>query len=185
MLTEAQKNHWFWILLGVMFFLVVAISFTRFFVAKEYLIFADIDCDPTVEHCFVYECDPETEECTGDPEEDTWYYKKMTKKAANVILCDPNDARCVAQTCFEEEEDCTYRYCDEISAEENGTVCSDPETYNAEHPVEEAESIEESSETEIEGTVEESGETIPETGTNTESENTPSETTAASEEELL
>ncbi len=135
-MDEKQKNSWFWTLLSLAILLTIAFSFIRFFIAKGYPIVAEIDCDPTAERCFIYECDSETEECTGDPEQDTWYYKKMTRQAVNIALCDPNDPECTATKCFEEEEGCSYQYCDENMTEEEGGVCSDPETYTAEHSAE-------------------------------------------------
>jgi hypothetical protein len=136
-------------ILLIIFFLVLAGSvgatYYRVAIARDYAIIGQIDCDPTTEKCFIYECDPETEECTGDPEEDTWYYKKINRKAFNIPLCDPNDENCEALVCLEGEEDCEEILCREQTMEE-GDVCSDPEIYNAEHPEEEEVECEEGDE---------------------------------------
>ncbi len=105
---------------------------------KDYIIEAEVDCDPTVETCFIYECDPEAEECTGDPEEDIWYYKIMKRNAANIPLCDPADENCQALVCWEDEKDCEEILCTEETIEE-GQVCNDPEQYLLDNPVEEDE----------------------------------------------
>lgn len=127
-------------ILIIVFFLVLAGSigatYYRVAVARDYTIIGQIDCDPTTEKCFIYECDPETEECTGDPEEDTWYYKKINRQAFNIPLCDPNDENCEALVCPEGEEDCSETLCSDQTIDE-GEVCSDPDEYNATHPEEE------------------------------------------------
>lgn len=124
----------------LVFFLFLAGSvfatYYRVVIARDYVIMGQTDCDPTTENCFIYECDPEAGECTGIPEEDTWYYKKVSRKAANIPLCDPNDENCEALVCGEGEEECEEILCSEETMAE-GDICSDPETYNAENPVEE------------------------------------------------
>jgi hypothetical protein len=106
-------------------------------VKKDYIISAQTDCDPTLENCFIWNCDSESqvegEACTGDPEEDTWYYKIIKRKAANIPLCDPNDENCEALICPENEADCEEVLCSAETATE-GEECSNPESYILEHP---------------------------------------------------
>lgn len=125
--------------LFLLFFLLlivasVAFTYYRIIINRNYLIASEIDCDPYIESCFIYTCDPELEECTGDPEEDTWYYKKIVKRASNIPNCDPNnDEECVI-SCEVGEEDCEETLC--INEEED---CSDPVEYAKENPIEEEE----------------------------------------------
>jgi hypothetical protein len=81
---EAQKNKIFFIVFFLLLFGVVTFTFCRYFIAKDYYIQAQADCDPESEKCFIWECDPEAtdegEKCTGNPEEDIWYYKIVKKR---------------------------------------------------------------------------------------------------------
>lgn len=122
----------------------VAVTYYRYVVARDYLIQAEMECDPYTEACFVYVCDPEAEECTGDPVEDTSYYKLITRNAKNIPLCDPAEEGCEALTCPAGEAECEIMYCDP-EEEEEGT-CIDPLIYTLENPLEDEELSEESAE---------------------------------------
>lgn len=127
------------ILIGAFIFLIftsVALTYYRVMIKRDYIIEGQVDCDPTGETCFTYVCDPEIEECTGDPEEDTWYYKVVRKNAGRVPLCDPNDEGCEALACAENEPECETVLCTEETKGEDGE-CSNPETYLAEYPQDE------------------------------------------------
>ena len=91
----------FWTL-GVFIILSVSASYYRYMVLHDYIIEAQIDCDPTLESCFVWVCDLEAgEECTGNEDEDTWYYKYIYRNAKNIPLCDPKEEGCDALICPE------------------------------------------------------------------------------------
>ncbi len=125
----------------IVFFLLIAgsvgVAYYRFMVQHDYIVQAEADCDPYTEACFVYVCDPEVDgECTGDPIEDTSYYKLIDRNAKNIPNCDPADETCTALVCGEGEVDCTYTLCDSDALEE-GQVCNDPVVYTAENPLEE------------------------------------------------
>lgn len=116
----------------------VGVTFWRIMIKKDYIIEAEADCDPTIETCFIYECDPAAEECTGNPEEDTSYYKLIRRNAANIPLCDPNDENCEALTCPEGEVECETVLCSDETKEE-GQICNDPEQYVLDNPIEDEE----------------------------------------------
>ncbi len=98
---------------------------------KDYIIEAQVNCDPMTEACFVLVCDPENgEECTGNLEEDTSYYKILHRNAKYIPLCDPQAADCPVASCQSAEEDCLVTLCD---ASMEDVVCSDPDTYMQEH----------------------------------------------------
>lgn len=141
LMKDVKKNNWpnriFFIVFGLLLIGSVAFTYFRIVVKRDYMISAETDCDPYAEECFIYECDPNTEECTGDPEEDTWYYKIIKRKAYNIPLCDPNDESCEALVCPEEEEECSYELCEE--GNEEGIECVDPEQYAIDNPEEEEE----------------------------------------------
>jgi hypothetical protein len=118
----------------------VALTFWRYVVRRDYIVQAQIDCDPEMEKCFVWECDPnstvEGEACTNDPEMDIWYYKIFRRNAKNIPMCDPNDEDCTAYVCDPSEEDCSEELCAPENVPE-GESCNDPEQYLLENPPEE------------------------------------------------
>ncbi len=116
----------------------VGVTYYRIMIKKDYIIEAEADCDPTMEACFVYYCDAETEECTGDEVEDTSYYKLVRRSASKIPLCDPNDETCQPLICEENEKDCEEILCSEQTMQE-GDECNDPVQYNLDNPAEEEE----------------------------------------------
>ena len=117
---------------------VVIITFIKYFVAKDYYITAQADCDPTTQKCFVWKCDPsstvEGEKCTGDATKDTWYYQHVKKMANQIPHCDPDtDDSCKALEC-DPGMDCQVTYCDADLAKADQAECSDPDEYNKENP---------------------------------------------------
>lgn len=132
----------------IVFFLLIAASvgatYYRIMVKRDYVIESQVDCDPETEKCFVWQCDPnateEGEKCTGDPEEDVWYYKIARRNAGRIPLCDPEkDENCQPFVCEEGEKDCEEILCDEETAAEQEATCNDPEEYLKNNPPEEDE----------------------------------------------
>jgi len=128
------------ILLGVLFLLIigsVGVTYWRIVIKKDYVIDAQADCDPTGDKCFIWKCDPnatdESEKCTGDPDKDTWYYQKASRKAAKVPTCDSNDENCKPWQCGENEADCSVTFCTDATKKADDT-CSDPVQYNIDNP---------------------------------------------------
>lgn len=119
----------------------VGITFIRIYVQKDYIIQNQIDCDPYTEKCFIWECDPESTEegeaCTGDPENDIWYYAVAQRNANMIADCDPNDENCLPFECLEGEKNCSVTFCDETTKEEQGVECNDPVQYSIDNPEEE------------------------------------------------
>jgi hypothetical protein len=129
-----KPNVIFLVIFGLLILGSVAFTYYRIMVKRDYLISAEAGCDPTSEKCFVYVCDPKVDgdTCTGNPEEDTSYYKIIKRKAFNIPSCDPNDENCEALICPEGEKDCTFDLCQDNNAD--GIKCNDPEQYNIDHP---------------------------------------------------
>lgn len=128
------------ILLGVFslaIILSIGATYWRIMVKRDFVVEMQVDCDPASEVCFVGECDPEVEQCTGDPEQDTYYYKMLSKKAANMPSCDLETGECPTPKCEMGEEDCEETLCSEELLEE-GQSCSDPADFIAEEEDEEA-----------------------------------------------
>lgn len=108
---------------------VIFASFERYYLLKDYWINTEVECDPSIESCFVYKCDSEIEECTGN-EEDTSYYKNISILASHTPDCDPTVDDCVIKDCKNiEEAYCEVILCDNEGLEE-GEKCMDPNSYS-------------------------------------------------------
>ncbi|HBI34456.1 MAG TPA: hypothetical protein DEA43_01085 [Candidatus Moranbacteria bacterium] len=131
---------WF---LALLIIASVGATYWRIMVKKDYVIEAQIDCDPYEDACFVWECDPEStvegEACTGDPELDVWYFSVAARKAANIPLCNPEtDEDCDPWTCEDGEKKCSETFCsEELMAAQYASACVDPIQFVIDNPVEE------------------------------------------------
>lgn len=144
-----KKNKIFFLVLFLLIAGSVAMTYWRIMIRKDYVIEAQTDCDPTVDECFIWECDPQSsvegEACTGDPEEDIWYFQVIRRNAKNIPLCNPDeDENCEALVCGENEADCEYEFCSEEAMEEQyASACNDPVEYLLNNPEEDEEGDEE------------------------------------------
>ena len=145
-----KKNKIFFIVFFLLIIGSVGATYYRTMIKNDYMISSQIDCDPYVEKCFIWECDPastvEGEACTGEAENDIWYYQIFERRAYNIPSCDPDDENCEALVCPEGEEDCGVTFCDETNKVEQGVECSDPVQYAIDNPEEEEEECEEGDE---------------------------------------
>lgn len=138
-----KKSKILFIIIGLLIVASVAVTYWRIMVKKDYIIEAQTDCDPYTQNCFIWECDPESdvegEACTGDPEEDIWYFQVVKRNASRIPLCDPaTDENCEALVCAENEPECEEVFCTEENMEaQYATACNDPVKYTEENPVEE------------------------------------------------
>lgn len=124
-LTPQQERSMGRVLVSFIFFAIAAgvlFSYERFFIYQDFPVIVEAECDPASESCFVYYCDPEFEECAGDLEEDTWYYKRITKQGNMFPACE--DEECPEVSCAEGEPACEVEFCDPEGEEE----CSDSES---------------------------------------------------------
>lgn len=119
------------IVLGVLLALVIIGSvsaiFYRTFIAKDYLITAQISCDPATESCFVIKCDPAIETCDGT--EEVVYYKLLSRNAKQALSCKNDDGTtCIATACAPGEAGCEITTCDPAEAD---AMCSGSEQQNS------------------------------------------------------
>ncbi len=128
-----KKSKIFFLVFFLLIAIVTVITYMKYFVAKDYYITAQADCDPATEVCFAHTCDPEIDgECPEDEADRVSYYKLVNKRANLIPLCDPNEEDCNALECLE-GMDCQVTYCDEDNVPE-GEECNDPEKYLEENP---------------------------------------------------
>jgi len=138
-----KKSKILFAIIGLLIVASVAVTYWRIMIKKDYVIEAQTDCDPYAEKCFLWECDPEStvdgEKCTGNPEEDSWYFQVARRNAAKIPLCDPDkDETCDPWTCDENEPDCFVEFCTEENKEgQYAASCNDPVVYTVENPIEE------------------------------------------------
>ncbi len=124
-----SKNKILMLSIFALILLSVVFTFVRMFITQNYIIEAQIECDPKVESCFVWFCDPEEGECE-EPNE-PYFYKLIIKKAVNFDVCDLRDEDCEEPRCEKGELDCEVINC--IPEEmEDGEVCSDEFGYEME-----------------------------------------------------
>ncbi|MFZ1655174.1 MAG: hypothetical protein WAT84_05090 [Candidatus Moraniibacteriota bacterium] len=131
-----KESKAFFLIISLLMLGSVAVSYYRYVVKQDYIVQTEVDCDPYTEACFVYVCDIEAgDECTGNPVEDTAYYKLIRRNAMNMSLCDPNAEACEVSACPSGEAECEVISCDSATVQE-GEECTDPVVFILEHPVE-------------------------------------------------
>lgn len=85
-------------MIAVALLIVIAIRYYDYLVARNFIIYANVVCNPDIEECFVSDCDP-TEDlgCDGLP------YKKVQISASEAPACTI-------------EHNCEYFYCEDFSS---------------------------------------------------------------------
>ena len=97
----SMKNVHALILAVVLTSLVSAsVAFYKFYVVRDYLIFANVSCDSTLYSCFV-----------GDDDSTPKYYEKISRKANTVPICDGWLDQCPELTCVQGDSNCAVEYC--------------------------------------------------------------------------
>ena len=132
-----KKSKVLFVVLGILIAGSIAVTYWRYMVKRDYVIQAQIDCDPETENCLVWKCDPtssaEGEKCTGVPDNDIWYYKILNRNAKNIPSCDPKDENCTAYVCDPGEPQCEITNCSPDNLKK-GEECSTPEQYLKDNP---------------------------------------------------
>jgi hypothetical protein len=126
----------------------VAATYYRTYISRDYIISTEVECDPTVDQCFIYTCslDEDSEnydaECSEDEAERDSYYNVVKKKLANISpeveSCDPHFSECPELSCEPGEANCETVFCDPANLKMD-EKCSIPEEYNLAHPEDEEE----------------------------------------------
>lgn len=114
-MNEERKNKIFWAVFILLIFFVVANTYVRIFLQKDYMLLMEVPCDPDLESCFVHTpadlCEDSVDQnCLQNTESE--YYKIIHKKAATVPnYCEQNsESLCAELLCSDSdpEEDCYY-----------------------------------------------------------------------------
>ena len=133
-----KKSKIFFIIFGLLIAGSVGVTYWKIMVKRDYVIKAQATCDPYSENCFVHVCDPDpnvdgADACKGNPTDDTWFTKNISRMAYNIPDCDPNDEACTALICSEGEANCSYELCDTTNVPK-GDACNDPVQYTKDNP---------------------------------------------------
>lgn len=96
---------------------LVVFSFYKYVILGDFVLYAQVSCDSETESCFVYECDPETEEWC-DAEEPYWYYKAVYMQTTDVPTCTPTLENDCPEIVCEPGLRCEEVTCDETNVEE-------------------------------------------------------------------
>ncbi len=78
------------------------IALYTYYIEREYVVFANVSCDPGIHSCFV-----------GDGEYTPLWYAKIAKEANSIPTCDGWLDQCAELTCDAGDESCTIEYCTE------------------------------------------------------------------------
>ncbi|MFA5888846.1 MAG: hypothetical protein WCW47_00330 [Candidatus Paceibacterota bacterium] len=107
-------NRIFYFVLFTIIAISVILTFIKIVINKDYIITAEVSCEPTTEQCFMWECDPEVDDvCSDNSEENISYYKIINKKASDIAKCEATIEKigCGEElSCVEEETSCFYTY---------------------------------------------------------------------------
>lgn len=95
---------------------VTAWKYYVYVIRHDFVVYDQIECDPSIESCFAYECEENDEECDNAP------FKKIERSAMSTTPC-PNhkEGACETVACSESEKSCTEILCTEDALEEGET----------------------------------------------------------------
>ncbi|MEN9390127.1 MAG: hypothetical protein RLZZ283_227 [Candidatus Parcubacteria bacterium] len=98
-ITQAK---WIFLVIFIATALTVAITFYKYYILQDYLVFQNVTCDPARDSCFI-----------GDGEYTPEYYSVISKKAYLIPECDAWAGECVELTCSPSDGDgCTQEFCE-------------------------------------------------------------------------
>lgn len=89
-----------------------AAAFYRFYILRDYVVFATVPCDPAAESCFI----------GSDEEALPRFYKYIQMPANTLPRCNAANGECDFLSCTEGDESCSETLCDPETEE----VCSTP-----------------------------------------------------------
>lgn len=77
-----------------------ALAFDKFYIRRDYIVMANIDCDPSQNSCFV-----------GDGEDTPDYYAELSRPAYSISVCNGWADQCAPLTCDDGNPQCSIEYC--------------------------------------------------------------------------
>jgi hypothetical protein len=96
---------------------IIGYRYYQYVIERDFIVVANVSCDPAAESCFVADCDPEDSECDASP------YKKIELVSAEAPHC-IEEHTCEDFSCT--SDSCSVTECSEDTVEE-GETCLLPE----------------------------------------------------------
>jgi hypothetical protein len=96
----------------------MAYRYEEYLVKRNFIMVANVPCDPSTEACFALDCDPGDAECEATP------YKKAEILASEAPAC-VEEHTCESFSC-DGASSCSVTYCAEDTLED-GELCVEPE----------------------------------------------------------
>lgn len=76
------------------------VAFYKFYITRDYLVFANVTCDSTLNSCFI-----------GDGDSTPRYYETISKKANTIPVCNGWLDQCLELYCTQGDPNCIVEYC--------------------------------------------------------------------------
>jgi len=117
-------NNIFYVVIFLLVGSSVLFTYLNVVARRDYQMLAEISCEPSIEKCFIWECDPlDDATCPENPADRISYYKKISKKYSTILECEATVDKlgCMPElSCVTGETSCFYINCDpsNISADE-------------------------------------------------------------------
>lgn len=100
------KDFYFNYLIIIAIIIIILMSYFRFIINNDYIVYYEGECDPYLNSCFIG-CD--NDDCTEE-----YYYKRIEKNASdlleqcgeNILVCDQSNF------CLDSDRFCSIEYCD-------------------------------------------------------------------------
>jgi len=100
----------------VLILLTIVITYYNIFIRHNYFVDIEVSCDPSLEFCFVGDCDSSVDDtCINNK----YSYKLIEKKAYSAMQCQEGDEDCLS--CKENETKCKVINCD---PKNNDEICT-------------------------------------------------------------
>lgn len=113
-------NRIFFYSVAICIVIAVFVSFYRFVLINDYVIYYEGSCDPVIESCF--------ESCDGE----CYYYTKVQKYAPDIYYeCGKDITDCeVANVCLLQDRRCSVVYCNQEIDEDCDNIINENILYN-------------------------------------------------------
>lgn len=100
------KEHFLTVTIVPLLVLLIASSYYRFVIQRDYLVSYEGDCDPMIQSCYIG--------CIDDDCMEEYYYSVIERRASEVrLLCGDDVSICDdAYECQAEVEECNIYFCD-------------------------------------------------------------------------
>lgn len=111
--SRGSKLLFLFILFSIIF--AILLSFTKYYLKNDFLLYIKEPCNPQLETCFLHECEEDDVRCSS-LKDGKFYYKILYKKEYNTPPCASTD--CQHVSCGPSEEACSLYFCSDATLEQ-------------------------------------------------------------------